>query len=122
MHGVLAHVQSREVCFVYIHGAFLPANLLRFACPWCCAGLSAAAAKEAAELEQLRNDVRTFLEDEGEAQKLADQQLTALVDLLAGSKATEHLLSREKEEAAEEAGVDGGDGNGEEVRPAGANR
>jgi hypothetical protein len=63
-------------------------------------------AKEAAELEQRRNDVRNFLEEEGgglcacggrgqassgganKRHVLLDQQLLALVDLLAGTKAT----------------------------------
>ena len=71
------------------------------------AGLSATAAKEALELEQRRNDVRSFLEQHDEIKTLLGQQLSAVIDLLAGSKTTEHLLSREKEEEAEEGAGDG---------------
>jgi hypothetical protein len=45
--------------------------------------------------------VRSFLEEHGEAKLLLDQQLSAVIDLLAGSKSTEHLLSRDKEEEAD---------------------
>jgi hypothetical protein len=72
--------------------------------------LSATAAIEAAELEQRRNDVRAFLEDAGEVRggggggggqssrgaALLNQQLSAIIDVLAGVKSTEQLLAAEQ--------------------------
>jgi hypothetical protein len=59
------------------------------------------------ELEQRRNDVRSFLEQHAETKTLLGQQLSAVLDLLAGSKTTEHLLSREKEEVADAGAAEG---------------
>ena len=81
--------------------------------------MTATAAKEAAELEQRRNDLRSFLEEasgglslslgvngrsgsadsaHGGRHLLRDQQLAAVIDLLAGTKSTQMLLLRDKED------------------------
>jgi hypothetical protein len=89
--------------------------------------LSATAAIEAAELEQRRNDVRAFLEDAGEVKggggggggqssrgnALLNQQLSAIIDVLAGVRSTEQLLAAEQK-ALEGVGVGGGGGWGGE--------
>lgn len=82
-------------------------------------GLTATAAKAAAELDQRRTDIRAFLEEEiaksaaaSAPCNLLDQQLAAVVDLLAGAKPSIISLLRDGNGGSAEAGRSGWDAQG----------